>query len=139
MEIVLEGSGAPPPAVFSAWRDPQPEHLGRVARCWAVFCGSRACLCFPRPPRLSRCSGTRCLVTLLNPDERRFRRAYSQEWASELEGEGGLCWGISGHEVNLEEMEEGIPTARILGRVSGSGPGLGVSEPGLGGVSPTCL
>lgn len=54
-------------------------------------------------------------------------------------GEGGLCWGISGDETNLEEMEEGIPTARILGRVSGSGPGLGVSEPGLGGVSPTCL
>lgn len=52
---------------------------------------------------------------------------------------GGLCWGISGDEANLEEKEEGIPTARILGRVSGSGPGLGISELGLGGVSPTCL
>lgn len=41
-------------------------------------------------------------------------------------------------ETNLEEMEEGIPT-RVLGRVSGSEPGLGAWEPGLGGVSPTCL
>lgn len=50
LEIELEGSSAPPPAVCSAWyRDPQPGHLQPVARSWAAFCGSRSCLRSPRP------------------------------------------------------------------------------------------
>lgn len=91
----------------------------------------------PRDPCPSHCPGTQLLITSLYPGGRRFKGAYRGSGFSGFGKEG--CTGISGTETNLEEMEEGIPTARVQGRVSGSRPGTGVSEPGLGGVNPTCL
>lgn len=50
-------------------------------------------------------------------------------------GKEGYAGGISGDETNLEEMEEGVPT-RVLGRISGSEPGLGGIGARIGGSEP---